>query len=63
MLSTNCSLGIILLNPWLVHNSLEAMATYPIGAREEKRTLPFGSILQEQLLYPSDVIILSPREI
>lgn len=53
----------MLLNPWFVHKSFFVIAVYPIGARDENSTVPFGRIVADELFNPAAVIFLAPRDI
>ena len=53
-------LGMILLNPWFVQMAFFAIATYPIGALDENKTVFCGIILTEQASNPSFVMFRSP---
>ena len=53
--------GTMLLNPWFVATGSSAIATCPIGALEENRTLPAGSSRAELSFSPSSVMSREPR--
>ena len=42
-----------LLKPWFVAKSFWAIATYPIGARDENKTDPLGINRAEEFFNPS----------
>ena len=51
------------VNPWLVANSLPAIASFPIVARVENTTAPLGKSRAELFSKPSCVIFLVESEI